>query len=354
LRLPKRKVTTFSLSFLDIMACGFGAVTLLFLILKHDATAVESADPYLVAETNLLAEEVQIGEEELVTLKNSLANLEKTFVDAQGLSKRVLSKTQEIRRELSAQSDPEQDVELLRKQVEVLKEETAKLQEQGNDDNVRRFVGEGERQYLTGLKLGGQRVMILVDTSASMLSDSIINVIRKRNMSDAVKRNADKWKRAVRTTEWLVAQLPRTSSYQIYTFNTKANAVNGDNGVWRDTADSAGMDQSIKALARIAPKGGTSLINAFQAIGDFSNPPDNLFLITDGLPTQGKKAPSGSTISGKERAKLFNEASGTLPRGIPLNVLLFPMEGDPVAAASFWQLALFTRGSFMSPSKDWP
>ena len=39
----KRRVSTFSLSFLDIMACGFGAVTLLFLILKHDADTVRGA-----------------------------------------------------------------------------------------------------------------------------------------------------------------------------------------------------------------------------------------------------------------------------------------------------------------------
>ena len=33
---------------------------------------------------------------------------------------------------------------------------------------------------------------------------------------------------------------------------------------------------------------------------------------------------------------------------------LFPIEGDPMAASAFWKLALATRGSFMSPAKDWP
>lgn len=350
----KRKVTTFSLSFLDIMACGFGAVTLLFLILKHDATAVESADPLLVAETNLLQEEILLGKDELVKLKNSLKTLEDSYVEAQGLSKRVLKDTEEVRRELSAQPDPEQEVALLRKQVEELEKETAKLEEQGNEDDVRQFVGEGQRQYLTGLKLGGRRIMILVDASASMLSDSIVNVIRRRNMSDSVKRKSKKWQRAVRTTEWLVAQLPKDSQYQIYTFNTAAKAVKGDQGTWRNTANGAGLDDAIKALSRTVPKGGTSLINAFEALGKFDNAPDNLFLITDGLPTQGRKPPSGSTVSSRERVKLYQQAIATLPRRIPVNVLLFPMEGDPVAAASFWQLALSTNGSFMSPSRDWP
>ncbi len=350
----KRKITTFSLSFLDIMACGFGAVTLLFLILKHDATAVESADPFLVAETNLLQQEIQLGEADLVVLKNSLKELETSYVEAQGLSKRVLAQTQETRRELSAQADPKQEIALLRKQVEELEKETAKLEEQGNEEDVRQFVGEGERQYLTGLKLGGKRIMILVDTSASMLSDSIVNVIRRRNMSDEVKRKSPKWQRAIRTTEWLVAQLPRDSQYQIYTFNTEATAVSGDNGLWRNTSDSAGLDQAINALTRAIPEGGTSLINAFSALKGFDQSPDNLFLITDGLPTQGRQPKKSGTISSRDRSKLFKQAVEVLPQRMPINILLFPMEGDPVAAASFWQLALSTKGSFMSPSRDWP
>jgi hypothetical protein len=30
------------------------------------------------------------------------------------------------------------------------------------------------------------------------------------------------------------------------------------------------------------------------------------------------------------------------------------MEGDPMAAAAYWNLARTTGGSFISPSKDWP
>ncbi|TNE76434.1 MAG: VWA domain-containing protein [Gammaproteobacteria bacterium] len=354
MRRSKHRVSAFSLSFLDIMACGFGAVTLLFLILKHDASAIPTAQPDQAAEVNLLQEDIREGEAELVDLKNSLASLEAQLVEAQGLSKRVLTQIEETRRELSAQKDPEQDVELLRKQVEELELETARLEQQGSAENVRRFIGEGQRQYLTGLKLGGRRVLILVDASASMLSDSIVNVIRSRNMGDQVKRNADKWRRAIRTTEWLVAQLPPDSRYQVYVFNTDVKAVTGDTGKWRDTVDRQGLDDVIDRLNRVVPQGGTSLINAFDASNGFANAPDNLFLITDGLPTQGRKPSGDRTISGRDRLKLFAKAVEVLPRRLPVNVLLFPMEGDPAAAASFWQLALNTQGSLMSPSRDWP
>jgi hypothetical protein len=43
-----------------------------------------------------------------------------------------------------------------------------------------------------------------------------------------------------------------------------------------------------------------------------------------------------------------------LVKGVPINVILLPMEGDPMAAAAYWRLAQITRGSFLSPSEDWP
>ena len=45
----KRRATPFSLSFLDIMACGFGAVTLLFLILRHNEIDIPVPDIKLTA-----------------------------------------------------------------------------------------------------------------------------------------------------------------------------------------------------------------------------------------------------------------------------------------------------------------
>ena len=72
-------------------------------------------------------------------------------------------------------------------------------------------------------------------------------------------------------------------------------------------------------------------------------PPDNILLITDGLPTQGRTPPRGGTVSGKERLRLFERAVQALPRRAPVNTLLLPMEGDPMAAPAFWKLAMATR-----------
>ncbi len=348
-----RRETPFSLSFLDIMACGFGAVTLLFLILRHNVVEIESPDPNLTAEVNLLQEDVRQAEEEKVELLNSLEELELELITARGLSRRVLTELQE--QEQSIQSDPLEDIAMLRRQVEELERETASMEEVEFGDKVRQFLGEGNRQYLTGLMLGGERVMILVDGSASMLADTVVNAVRRRNMDDEQKRNSPKWQWTVRTVEWLLAQLPPSSRFQVYIFNTEATPAVADSaGEWLDAADSLQLEDAVAGLREFSPGGGTSLENAFTALADFAERPDNLFLLTDGLPTQGRSPPTRYMVSGEERRRHFLNAVGKLPQGIPVNTILFPMEGDPEAAALFWQFAMNTRGAFIAPSRDWP
>jgi hypothetical protein len=348
----KRRNIAFSLSFLDIMACGFGAVTLLFLILRHNATEIMIPDLNLSAEVDLLQMDIRDAEQEKVQLLNSLEQVKLELVEAQGLSKRVITDLEE--QEKSIQQDPN-NLDKLRRQVEQLEEETAQMEEVEFGDKVREFQGDGNRQYLTGLKLGGERVLILVDGSASMLADTLVNAVRRRNMEDEQKKQSDKWQWTLRTVDWLLAQLPASSRFQLYIFNTSAEpAMAGTSGEWLDAADSLALEQAVASIREYSPGSGTSLINAFGAITDFEDRPDNVFLLTDGLPTQGKNPPKKYMVSGKQRRKHFYDAVNEFPRGVPINTILFPMEGDPEAAALFWQTALNTDGAFIAPSRDWP
>jgi len=102
------------------------------------------------------------------------------------------------------------------------------------------------------------------------------------------------------------------------------------------------------------PGSGTSLENALALTRSLLPRPDNVILLTDGLPTQGAKKPFRSTVSPEKRVKLFERAVKTLPQGIPVNTILFPMEGDPMAAVLFWKLAIDSKGSFLTPTRDWP
>ena len=217
------------------------------------------------------------------------------------------------------------------------------------------FIGDGDRQYLTGLKVGGQRILILVDASASMLDETIVNIIIRRNLDERSRRNSPKWQRTIRTVEWLVANLPRESALQIYTFNTTAVPVVAElQGKWVASTDTQNVNRMLSALHQAIPQNGTSLFNAFTAAARVGPRPDNILLLTDGLPTQGDRKSGKTTISAGERLNLFHQAVKKLPKSVPVNTILFPMEGDPMAAVSFWQLAVETRGSFLTPTRDWP
>ena len=349
----KRRNIAFSLSFLDIMACGFGAVTLLFLILRHNASEIVTPDPRLASEVELLQEDIRQAEEAKTELLNSLEQLQLELVKAQGASDRVLTDLEEI--EKSIQSDPKDDIAKLRRQVEQLEEQIAEMEELDFGDKVREFLGDGNRQYLTGLKLGGERVIILVDGSASMLADTVVNAVRRRNMSDEDKQQSPKWQWTLRTVEWLLAQLPPSSRFQVYMFNTEIQpALVGSEGEWLDAADSLVLEQVVEGIRQYSPGNGTSLINALNSINDFEDQPDNMFILTDGLPTQGAAPPKKYMVSGQQRRSFFAKALESLPGGMPVNTILFPMEGDPEAAALFWQLGVNTQGAFIAPSRDWP
>ncbi|WP_299772786.1 VWA domain-containing protein [uncultured Pseudoteredinibacter sp.] len=354
----KRKFTTFNLSFLDIMSCGFGAVALIFLIIKHDMDRRQLENPNeLSAEVNMLNEDIQAAKALQVRARNSLSDVDQQLLEAQGLARQVNEDIKATRTRLADIGSADKNtLEELKQEIQNLQLRKSELEEEnkrGND--LREITGQGNRQYLTGLKLGGQRIVILLDASASMLDETIVNVIRRRNMSPEQQRAAAKWQRAVATVEWLIAKFPVNSQYQIYTFNTEVSPlIANTKGQWLDVSNRRQLQQGLDALNQLTPKNGTSLIRAFESLSSFQQLPDNVFLITDGLPTQGKQAPRKKTVDGNERMRLYNRAVNALPSGLPINIILAPMEGDTMAAAAYWQLAHRSKGSFMSPSKDWP
>jgi von Willebrand factor type A domain len=361
----RRKTEVFGLSFLDCVCCGFGATVLIYMILNagHKERAQDKLGP-LRAETDRMEEEVLAEQANLVELRNTLERVRQDAVTTRGLSTRLIDVVKQSQVELATF---ERETIAQREHVNKLQADLRSVAE-GNKrlsggapsrevpgDKVRAFVGDGDRQYLTGFKVGGKRVLFLVDASASMLADTVVNVVRRRLLPEADRVRAGKWRRAVRATDWLTTQLPRDSSFQIYVFDTAARVLlPGSEGRWLEARDRASLEAALAKLRSTAPSGGTSLEKAFATAAALRPQPDNIILLTDGLPTQGVAPPRSRTVSGKERLKLFDRALQALPQSVPVNTLLFPMEGDPMAAPAFWKLAMATRGSFLTPSRDWP
>jgi hypothetical protein len=93
---------------------------------------------------------------------------------------------------------------------------------------------------------------------------------------------------------------------------------------------------------------------AMDVVSSLQPWPDNIIVLTDGLPTLDKRTTNERMVTGRQRARLFTQAVDGLPSGIPINVFLYPLEGDYEAPFLYWVLAYRTGGSFISVSKDWP
>jgi Mg-chelatase subunit ChlD len=360
--MARRQTQTFSMSFLDVISCGFGAVVLFYTIISAQAGLYrikESSE--LSAESRKLEQEVLDGYKHLAELRNALDSTEDRTVRAAGLSREVLEKLKMTEEELARYEHDtlarRASLERLKADLKSLEEGTRRMKVMAPPDKVPEVPRVEDRQQLVTLRVDGRRVLVLVDASASMLDETLVNIIRMRNMPAERRIASAKWQQAVNTVEWVTARLPEATQFQLFAFDTAPRPlVEGSAGRWLDVGDASQVEAALAALRKTAPKGGTSLQNAFAVIGALEPAPDNVILVTDGLPTQGDKPPLMRTlVTMEQREDLMKDAVKSLPPSPPpVSVVLLPMEGDPSAPIYFWRLARTTGGGFLSPAKDWP
>jgi len=362
----RRTVEVFTLSFLDCICCGFGAVILFYTILSAQAgvQGLRQTDE-LQAEVNRLDAQVQAGSRNLVVLHNRIEKAESETASDAAKAKSIAASIEDKREELSTYQSTSvarrERIEQLKADIRALEEGKRRLAAGSLDKSppgqqISSFRDSGgDRRYLTGIRMRGKRILILLDVSASMLHEDLVSILRLRNGGDEQKRAASKWRRAVDTVTWLTTQLPPDSRYQIYTFNTRAQSLLPDlAGKWLEAGDAPQLARELANLHALVPAEGTSLYYAFAATRTLSPLPDQVILITDGLPTQGKTAGLRKYVNSEARMRLFDEAVGQLPDGVPVDSILLPMQGDLQATHRFWNLARLTGGTILTPSKDWP
>ena len=153
----------------------------------------------------------------------------------------------------------------------------------------------------------------------------------------------------------LTAQFQPGSEFQMYMFNnTVEPVIEGSDGVWLQADDSTQLDEAIRVLRRTVPENGTNMLAAFEVASRLSPRPDNIILLADGLPTMEEEFTNDRTVTGAQRMRMYQRALRELPGAVPVNVFLYPLEGDYEAAFAYWVLAHNTGGSFISVSRDWP
>ncbi|HUQ51655.1 MAG TPA: VWA domain-containing protein [Gammaproteobacteria bacterium] len=364
MRKRTRELNVFSMSFLDAITAGFGCVVLLFMLVSQNALLDNrSSVDNLEAEAKRWELRVLTGQRNLVQIQERLEAQLRDWTALRVMRENLVTEIDTTQAELAAVTQDsaarQAAIERLRAELAALQKESEQVPVAGRPDDegtrLRSFEGEGNRQYLTGLRMGGKNVVILVDTSTSMLDRTIVNILRRRNMAPAQQRRSPKWQQLVNTVDWLTTQIAPGTQVQVIGFNDKATwLIPGSEGKWVTVESGSELDAPVKALRDSYPQGPTSLAVAFNAIKMLDPKPDNIYLLTDGLPTMGDVIPTREGVNAKDRLDHWDRAVRQLPVGVPVNTILFAMEGDPQAAPAYWMLAIRTGGSMMAPSEDWP
>ena len=351
----KRKQSEgFNLAFLDIMSCGLGAIILVFMLVKHKS---EDSSVELENLKNDIQNLQLIKEESMQALKSLEAQVTEDTLEKEAAKK----KRDDLQSVLANKSA---DADKASKEIEKLKTDIKGIKVEKKEDLIE-TEQISEENYLLGLKVEGKRIALLVDSSASMTHEKLIDIIKVKNSSDSEKQQASKWLRTKRIVAWLLARLPKNSDVVVVAFSEKAKVL-GNSG-WMKANEPSSLPAILNDLNTIVPQGATNLQLGLQAVKNYN--PTNLYLITDGLPTKGESRykslnPFAScssllgrsnTISGECRVKLFQQTViESAPSGVQVDVVLLPIEGDPQAVNQFWSWAATTGGLVISPAANWP
>jgi hypothetical protein len=346
----RRETEVFSLAFLDCICCGFGAVILVFILTISQKTLVDKS-------------EVDAARARAASLNRDITN-----IDLDRLAK-VLAAAQLELQDVNAKNTQDQ-LKLTDRRRELL----LMLQQTGAmKDALNTLLGEKKalptddhapipipnidrRQYLTGVKMTGDFVVFIVRSSGSMLDETIDAAAARLEDSDTKKREAPKWQRVIHSLEWMLASLDPETHFQILFFNDEVTPVIPTRGdEWFSSKDRKVMAEIVANINNVVPKGGANLEKAFTSVRFLPRLPDNIVLLTDGLPTLSESLPMEGEIDEPMRIRFFEIANKQLPPRIPVSTILFPLlTGDPAAPGLYWELANTTRGALVSPSKSWP
>jgi len=337
------------------MACGLGAIILVFMIIKHNVDQPAT-------ETNLLQSDLAELQQQQTTLNQSISVLD---ADALNEMKRI-SSNQAIVSALKQQSAKKSDL-LRRKNIELSAvKNTIKNAPKAKKEDVVKNDRGGEETYIMGIRVEGRKIVFLVDSSASMTDEKLIQIIRRKNSSEREKKRGPKWQRTKRIMRWLLARTPKSSQVSVVAYNKTARVLGGSG--WHSGGDGNSIKKIYSAMDKLVPSGSTNLQLGLQKAAALR--PTDMYVVTDGLPTAGQSRYASlnpfaacssllgksSNISGDCRVKLFRQSvSESSPKGgVKINVILLPIEGDPQAAPEYWAWSASTGGLLISPALSWP
>ena len=342
------------------MACGLGAVALMFIFVK-EATYSPLTESF---EDEILPLEAQIENiDNLIESKtNELSNVQKSIDNVSSEINSAKLKTEITNTVIDNLVDENTNLTSV---LEQLKKSAATKYK------------PVKKIYISGCNVEGKKIILLIDSSESMLHKELVEIIRLSVQTDFIKQNTEKWKKAKQIYRWLVNNLPEDSEVILASFN-KDLKIKPNTNDWIDSRNKIEIEGHLVHLLTEAPDHGTNLQLAFKKLEQWKDA-DSIYLITDGLPTQAIK-PRSSTPSLKDgrierclkkelvdlecRLNFFSAFKDTYKDifydadqktyNAKLNIILLPLKGDPKATFTYSLFSKQTNGCFLTSSKDWP
>ena len=370
----RQSVVAFGLSFLDVLCCGLGAAVLLLLVVKHgEAVAEVDAAGYLIEHVTEIQELIATKAKQKTELERVSDETQRQIValTARDDARSSISRLQSTRLTSLLRELQQQRLALSSARQTLANDVAERQQAEKEAQQI------ASQQHLTGLMVNNDRVVVLLDSSASMLSSTLVDIIRLRASTPQIQLRAEKWTSARGAAKWVIDRLPDEASYQVLTFSdgvhdSLGNAIVGAQiPRWETKHDAASTTSQLDlSLQDLVPKGATDLKTALAAASSMSPSPAQVILITDGYPTlPGRtsldrirdcpRALPGQVplISPQCRESIFHNALRVNRRdlrGIRIDVVLYPLEGDSNAVHGYWELANSYGGRLLTPVPGWP
>ena len=169
------------------MSCGLGAVILVFMLVKYNVGDAP-------IESDLLTADIQ-------RLELQQQELQQTLEELQNIAQSEAEKIARLRARLAVleQTLAQRELSLEQKKARLaaLKKDISERPIARKEDLVEDDRG-GEENYLLGLKVEGRRIGVLIDSSASMTDEPLLDIIKRKNGSEAEKKQGPKWQRTRR------------------------------------------------------------------------------------------------------------------------------------------------------------
>ena len=160
------------------MSCGLGAVILMFLLVKKNSQEEIKDPPPSQARSEI--ELLKKAENNLIIENNNLKNIKSKLSNEE---KALMLNTEDYENILKIQKEKEKINNI---KINELEKEIKQIDIQDDKDNLD-LEGEGQQEYLIGLEIKGKKVVILLDSSASMTDEKLIDIIKRKTQSDKKK-----------------------------------------------------------------------------------------------------------------------------------------------------------------------